>query len=120
MRIRDWSSDVCSSDLQAPAGQPFDVRPGQIAFVLVLDASHVKADQGFGLAPRRGQDEAAAGLQHAGYLRDQRLRPSDVLDHRQHGDLVEIDRTSVVSGKSVSVRVDLGGGRFIKKKTITR
>src|SRR3546814_19871414 len=28
----------------------------------------------------------------------------------------EIDRTSVVEGKSVSVRVDLGGGRFIKKK----
>src|SRR3546814_15379668 len=27
------------------------------------------------------------------------------------------DRKSVVSGKSVSVRVDLGGGRIIKKKT---
>src|SRR3546814_20842193 len=27
-----------------------------------------------------------------------------------------IDRTSVVQGKSVSDRVDLGGGRFIKKK----
>src|SRR3546814_15975416 len=29
------------------------------------------------------------------------------------------DRKSVVSGKSVSVRVDLGGRRIIKKKTIT-
>src|SRR3546814_18559129 len=28
------------------------------------------------------------------------------------------DRKSVVSGKSVSVRVDLGGRRIIKKKTI--
>src|SRR3546814_18656456 len=28
------------------------------------------------------------------------------------------DRQSVVSGKSVSVRVDLGGRRIIKKKTI--
>src|SRR3546814_14030547 len=27
-----------------------------------------------------------------------------------------LDRKSVVLGKSVSVRVDLGGGRFIKKK----
>src|SRR3546814_20881994 len=30
------------------------------------------------------------------------------------------DRKSVVSGKSVSVRVDLGGRRIIKKKNITR
>src|SRR3546814_12032318 len=30
--------------------------------------------------------------------------------------LPELDRKSVVSGKSVSVRVDLGGRRFIKKK----
>src|SRR3546814_13448007 len=30
------------------------------------------------------------------------------------------DRKSVVSGKRVSVRVDLGGRRIIKKKTITR
>src|SRR3546814_17596310 len=28
-----------------------------------------------------------------------------------------VDRKSVVSGKSVSVRVDLGGSRIIKKKT---
>src|SRR3546814_17169195 len=30
------------------------------------------------------------------------------------------DRTSVVSGKSVSVRVDLGGGRILKKKKIKK
>src|SRR3546814_20140330 len=30
------------------------------------------------------------------------------------------DRKSVVSGKSVSVRVDLGGRRIIKKKTNTK
>src|SRR3546814_17954338 len=32
---------------------------------------------------------------------------------------VFIDRTSVVSGKSVSVRVDLGGRRIIKKQRTT-
>src|SRR3546814_17178390 len=32
----------------------------------------------------------------------------------------ELDRKSVVSGKSVSVRVDLGGRRIIKKKTKTK
>src|SRR3546814_19662549 len=31
-----------------------------------------------------------------------------------------IDRKSVVSGKRVSVRVDLGGGRYIKKKKNTK
>src|SRR3546814_17187945 len=34
-------------------------------------------------------------------------------DHRSF-----IDRKSVVKGKSVSVRVDLGGSRIIKKKTL--
>src|SRR3546814_12060796 len=34
-------------------------------------------------------------------------------------DIVYRDRKSVVSGKSVSVRVDLGGGRSIKKKKTT-
>src|SRR3546814_11606763 len=33
---------------------------------------------------------------------------------------VDLDRKSVVSGKSLSVRVDLGGGRIIKKKTQTK
>src|SRR3546814_20038648 len=33
--------------------------------------------------------------------------------------LVHQDRKSVVTGKSVSVRVDLGGRRFIKKKKTT-
>src|SRR3546814_12466371 len=32
------------------------------------------------------------------------------------GNIPRIDRKSVVSGKSVSVRVDLGGRRIIKKK----
>src|SRR3546814_20376076 len=35
-------------------------------------------------------------------------------------DLPLIDRKSVVSGKSVSVRVDLGGRRIIKKKKKTQ
>src|SRR3546814_11968988 len=70
MRISDWSSDVCSSDLLGrPARYP----------------------------PRRGG--GASGLQ--GLLRSRRTAE---------------DRKSVVYGKSVSVRVDLGGRRVIKKK----
>src|SRR3546814_17533242 len=36
--------------------------------------------------------------------------------HAGREDIAVLDRQSVVSGKSVSVRVDLGGGRIIKKK----
>src|SRR3546814_17857424 len=61
------------------------------------------------------------------------IAPADMLVRRQGNDLLlssadgdsvrvvghfnddGVDRTSVVSGKSVSVRVDLGGRRIIKK-----
>src|SRR3546814_12778478 len=35
-------------------------------------------------------------------------------------DTIALDRTSVVSGKSREVRVDLGGGRSVKKQTTKR
>src|SRR3546814_20074387 len=79
MRISDWSSDVCSSDLE--------------------------------LAPLRvGDHRADLGTLAAGSFRDgvrERLQ-------RQTG-VTREDRKSVVQGKSVSVRVGLGGGRIIKQ-----
>src|SRR3546814_17296620 len=45
----------------------------------------------------------------------QELQP--FLVHRMGAALGQRDRKSVVLGKSVSVRVDLGGPRIIKKKT---
>src|SRR3546814_8622758 len=74
MRISDWSSDVCSSDL---------IRTAHRA-----------------IPPRRAQH----------LLRQGRAR------HRRRA---HQDRKSVVKGKSVSVRVDLGGRRIIKKKIIS-
>src|SRR3546814_11631811 len=56
-------------------------------------------------------------------------QPEDQQEHKRNDDLearggglqllkcAAIDRKSVVEGKSVSVRVDLGGGRTIKQKT---
>src|SRR3546814_16707192 len=44
-------------------------------------------------------------------------REHDRLGGRLRGDPVTPDRKSVVQGKSVSVRVDLGGRRYIRKKT---
>src|SRR3546814_13807903 len=66
--ISDWSSDVCSSDLDRLAG----------------DRDHRR----HGVSPSRSRRHAAA----------------------------QGDRKSVVKGKSVSVRVVLGGRRSIQKK----
>src|SRR3546814_16215402 len=85
MRISDWSSDVCSSDLD---GQPLsDRHPGR---------RHRGLDGGGGA----GAAVACRRLRH----RADRIRRD-----RQ-------DRKGVVQGKSVSVRVELGGRRNIKKK----
>src|SRR3546814_16534494 len=81
VRISDWSSDVCSSDL-CPA------RPA-------------RARRDVGLLRRSG-DEPTRAVDAA---------------RREEGPLA--DRKSVVWGKSVSVRVDLGGRRIIKKKKST-
>src|SRR3546814_20602414 len=78
MRISDWSSDVCSSDLRAGAGRPVQARR----------------------LHRRRTVCAGRARQRAG-RRHRRCPP---------------DRKSVVEGKSVSVRVDLGGRRILKKK----
>src|SRR3546814_15744238 len=100
MRISDWSSDVCSSDLvrllkpRRPGdGQAAGTRTSYLNQRLRIDADIVR---------RR-----AGGI-------DDRLRRLQAL--RDGGLISEEDRKSVVSGKSVSVRVDLGGRRHIKKK----
>src|SRR3546814_16013217 len=83
MRISDWSSDVCSSDLN-------------------LNRWYLRLDFGCGFQAAHVRDFDSPSRRSLGNQR-QRLRPSR-------------DRKSVVSGKSVSVRVDLGGRRIIKKK----
>src|SRR3546814_16236572 len=89
MRISDWSSDVCSSDLEdAEAGAPRG---------LVL--GHSLGDQSC---------LVVGDLRRQGILRGG-------LVERRHG-AGGGDRKSVVEGKSVSVRVDLGGRRIIKQK----
>src|SRR3546814_13963427 len=104
MRISDWSSDVCSSDLRLldQADPPFELRiddrtldqADDFGIVIILE---FKAPAPVGVAQQR---EVIA------------LRPRrDV-----RGEQVREDRKSVVSGKRVSVRVDLGGRRIIKKK----
>src|SRR3546814_13880066 len=145
MRIRDWSSDVCSSDL--------DLKLTEGASLLATDAE-VKTLEAL-LAKRDDIDNYVAYVGTGSprfYLPlDQQLPAANFAQFVVRADgtesretlrrwLVEEvaprfpelqlrvtrlesgppvgspDRKSVVSGRSVSVRVDLGGGRVMKKK----
>src|SRR3546814_19803279 len=113
MRISDWSSDVCSSDL------------------LALRIHRKIDDLGLLL------DRLGAGLRHIDLDRVAKQRRSDDEDHQQNqhhvyqGHHIDLghrmvcpvavikaadDRKSVVKGTRESVRVNLGGRRTIKKK----
>src|SRR3546814_12391180 len=98
MRISDWSSDVCSSDLLAAIGRRRDVARDRAAFGVLRDA-HAFAGAVIGPAVIAADDIAV-------------LAPA-------LGELcraVAADRKSVVLGKSVSVSIAFGGRRIIKKK----
>src|SRR3546814_20242559 len=107
MRISDWSSDVCSSDLRKRVERIWR-REG-------LKVPHKQ--------PKRGR----LWLNDGSCVR---LRPEypghvwayDFVEGRTHDGrkfcILTIDRKSVEKGKSVSVGVDLGGRRIIKKKKL--
>src|SRR3546814_12084134 len=95
MRISDWSSDVCSSDLWCTE---------RIVDAVLADLDRLRLHAG-----------VRAGTQHDRHCRQQLLGTAVVVRGRG-GEADVVDRKSVVEGKSVSVRVDLGGRRYIKKK----
>src|SRR3546814_18566018 len=112
MRISDWSSDVCSSDLELQQHPPlsktgiaqkwlcpliFSNSPRPIRRTSSSGKSRI-----WGLAPK-SLDTGRLSQSVGSKLPTKMNRQSR-------------DRKSVVSGKSVSVRVDLGGGRIIQKK----
>src|SRR3546814_21080356 len=88
MRISDWSSDVCSSDRIAE--QNLNLYLAAVLEATLLPPPMPEADW------RETMD---------------RLSTEGVAAYRG-------DRKSVGKGKRVSVRVDVGGRRIIKKKTI--
>src|SRR3546814_12673213 len=100
MRISDWSSDVCSSDLRSghreegPAARP------------TTDECHVRA------AARTAGGISCAERRLAAFRVP--VTPPAPDGIRAVPDSEE-DRKSGVEGKSGSVRVDLGGRRILKK-----
>src|SRR3546814_19732324 len=105
MRISDWSSDVCSSDLIGL--EPLEIAGEQ---VLAEAVGHPVDEDGGGVPLIWPQDQALAFLAHV-------IGGVALAQHRQLG---KADRKSVGEGKSVSVRVDLGGRRNLTKKKFTK
>src|SRR3546814_6542868 len=114
VRISDWSSDVCSSDLETRAGsslgreggggqqrQPVGVARGGVG-VIHHEHHPVGAADAQALPVERH-------IADPGMMQSQRC--TVLSPHLVPG---PPDRQSVVSGKSVSVSVGLGGGRIIK------
>src|SRR3546814_5699831 len=96
MRIRDWSSDVCSSDLLA-SHEPRITRitESEARFILQRACAH-------------GETAAGQWEQDNGDGRNRHRWRNAAHDRG--------DRKTGVQGTSESVRVDLGGSRLVKKK----
>src|SRR3546814_18751075 len=125
MRISDWSSDVCSSDLFEDSGETTRT----IGYTLASDGTDdyisvdiAKPDDGGFVFRTLG---GATACPYEGEEVTQYYNPGTVINVANQRievpDLTEDqavvqDRKSVASGKRVSVRVDLGGHRIIKNK----
>src|SRR3546814_17670544 len=99
MRISDWSSDVCSSDLSLAENSQDSISTLYIVLPLWSGGS------------TNAQVDIAKARQKAALAELAKIRLA------LGQSTLQADRKSVVSGKSVSVRVDLGGRRNIKTKT---
>src|SRR3546814_11832139 len=104
MRISDWSSDVCSSDLEL-IGAAHHRQQHRIH----LQRMHVRGAKTIASVPTAlalaNTPEAAVPCRH----------PVDVSADGVH----EHRSAERREGKSVSLRVDLGGRRILKKKKLT-
>src|SRR3546814_16054142 len=108
MRISDWSSDVCSSDL--PGHHARGVRAASERGTAVAGARWLCAVLQAACASQLDVDALPHGADH-------RAQPPPAalgLRGAQYGRVA--DRKSAGWGKSVSVSVDLGGRLIIKKK----
>src|SRR3546814_16410317 len=120
MRISDWSSDVCASDLDSVekrADKSSNLSSGAKARALIVAADRV-ATRSSGASAistcAKPSSATTARKNSQRRLRDSTSRTCRAL--RIATTSPGKDPKSVVSGKSVSVSVDHGGSRNIKKK----
>src|SRR3546814_11646290 len=97
MRISDWSSDVCSSDL------PHRTAPGGKPYMPWHDSTMILAGP------------VGNALADLGNERWQRATKKPLRDLTGKGENWPGERKSVVRGKSEAARVELGGRRIIKE-----
>src|SRR3546814_15947740 len=113
MRISDWSSDVCSSDLVV----------ADLYFAILQLHRIVCAGLDAALGAFRVRHVLQQDFRDARDIEFllQLFPPGQWLGYMKLGlppRSIDADRKSVVSGKSVSVRVDLGGRSILNKKII--
>src|SRR3546814_16355352 len=117
MRISDWSSDVCSSDLRVILDTNILlsglISPGGVPAQLI----EAWLDRKFILVSHALQLDELREVSRREKIRSL-IRPSEA--GRLINKISAVDRKSVVSGKSVSVRVDLSVRRIIKTKNNIR
>src|SRR3546814_13248024 len=106
MRISDWSSDVCSSDLKFGHIGDAETRPIGAAQADILVDPPVDTQLVIPVAA----EQVIIRKAHRAVDR-QRFEERRVGEHGNRK-----DRKSVVKGKSVSVSVDLGGRRIFTQK----
>src|SRR3546814_17872727 len=103
MRISDWSSALCSSDL----ARGLELDPENVAAAMARGLSVVQGDADTDLGYYQDDSFDYAILSQT--LQTTK-RPDLVIGHLLRA------RTSVVRGMRGSVRVDIGGRRIIKTK----
>src|SRR3546814_11971416 len=126
MRISDWSSDVCSSDLpqddlisqfivaEIDGEKMSRIEVIQMSILLLIGGVETTTNLlGTTLVELKRNPEVYARVRA-----NSELIPALIEAVLRYNPPVQIilDRQSVVYGKSVAVRVDLGGCRIIKKK----
>src|SRR3546814_20834936 len=117
MRISDWSSDVCSSDLHG-ANTGITHRRGDIT-LLELAKQHVDDDAvGAETLVRHATQFFMRTVPRVAGLERDDLVPAARLDFVSDFDGGE--RTIVVKGKCGSVRVNLVGRRIIKENNLQK
>src|SRR3546814_14133608 len=119
MRISDWSSDVCSSDLALPlkpwlrrSRHEFDRPAPRLVFVYALPEKACNWRPNYEFSRARGNREGSGRRRQGDPGRGRKI-PHHQEALRQHQ-----ARKRVAQGKSVHVRVDSGGRRLIKTKHI--